>query len=80
MKFDEVLPLMREGKKARHGRMNKGEYWIGGYASFQGMDKWLTLIRVFDNSFENECYRIASNWASGIENWAIMCDTWELVE
>ena len=80
MKFEEILPLLREGKKARHSRMKDKEYWICGHANFDGMAKWPTLIKVFDNPFENERTPDVSNWAWGIERWAIMCDTWEIVE
>ncbi len=80
MKFEEILPFMREGKKVRHSRMKEGEYWICGYASFEGMDKWPTLIKMFENPFENERAPDVSSWSWGIERWAIMCDTWEIVE
>lgn len=80
MKFEEALPLMREGKKARHGRMKEGEYWICGSSSMQGIDKWPTLIKVFDNPFENERAADVSSWSWGIERWAILCDTWEIVD
>lgn len=81
MNFEEVLPLMREGKKARHGRMKEGEYWICANASFiDDSHKWPTLVKVFDNPFENERSADVSSWAWGIERWAIMCDSWEIVE
>ena len=80
MKFEQVLPLMREGKKATHGRMKDKEYWICGFAGLPGSEKWPTLIKIFDNPFENERSADASSWSWGIERWAIMCDTWEVVE
>jgi hypothetical protein len=80
MKFEEILPLLREGKKARHGRMKAKEYWICGTASMPGMDKWPTLIKVFDNPFENERLCDKDSWAWGIERWAILCDSWEIVD
>ena len=46
----------------------------------QGIEKWPTLIKVFDNPFESERAADVSSWAWGIERWAIMCDTWEIVE
>jgi hypothetical protein len=76
MKFEEVLPLMKEGKKARHARMKTGEYWTCGYARFEEMEKWPTLIKIFNNPFEPD--RDIYSW--GIERWAIMDDTWEIVE
>ena len=80
MKFEEILPLMREGKKARHKRMKDGEYWIIGYAELSGLDKWMTLIKMFDNPFEKEKYSDGGCYAWGIERWSIMCDDWEIVE
>lgn len=76
MKFEEILPLMREGKKAKHARMKDGEYWIAGHATHPAVDKWPTLIKVFENPFEAD--RDSYSW--GIERWAIMCDDWEIVE
>lgn len=78
MKFEEVLPLMREGKKARNGRMKGGEYWTCGYAKLNGTgetEKWLTLVKIYNNPFvkDNDIY----SW--GIERWALMCDDWEIV-
>ena len=80
MTFEEVLPFMRDGKKAKHARMKDGEYWMCGNASLQATGKWPTLIKVFDNPFENERMADVSSWSWGIERWAIMCDTWEIIE
>jgi len=76
MKFEEVLPLIKEGKKARHGRMKNGEYWICGHHSVTGLQNWPTLIKVFTNPFETD--RDVYSW--GIERWAIMDDTWEVID
>lgn len=80
MKFEEVLPFLREGKKARHGRMRDGEYWICGYQSLNGSAEWPTIIKVFDNPFDNERTPDLSSFSWGIERWAIMEDSWEIVE
>lgn len=83
MKFEDVLPLMREGKKARNGRMKDGEYWICGKSSFKfdpSLSGWPTLIKIFENPFESERTCDANSYSWGIERWAIMCDTWEIVE
>lgn len=80
MKFEEVLPLMREGKKARHSKMEDGEYWICGYAGMDGIEKWLTLIKMINDPVQNKCTPDTSRWAWGVERWAIMDDTWEIVE
>jgi hypothetical protein len=76
MKFEEALSLMREGKKAKHTRMKDGEFWVCGYAAFAGAEKWPTLIKMFENPFEPH----TSTYDWGIERWAIMDDTWEIVE
>lgn len=76
MLFEEVLPLMRQGKKAKHARMRDNEYWICGNASIEGIDKWPTLIKIFENPFEAERY----SYSWGIERWAIMADDWYIVD
>lgn len=80
MKFEEVLPFLREGMKAKHARMKNGEYWMCGYASLAGSDKWLTLHKIYKNPFENEMNVDSSSYSWGIERWAILEDTWEIVE
>ena len=80
MKFEEVLPLMREGKKAKHGRMKDGEYWVYAFAKFEGMEKWPTLAKVYNNPFEDERNVDISSYSWGIERWAIMADDWEIIE
>lgn len=81
MKFEDILPFMREGKKVRHGRMKEGEYWICCNTSFIGTEQtWPDLTKIFDNPFENERMSDANHWAWGIERWAIMDETWEVVE
>jgi len=66
MRFEEVLPLMRKGKKARHLRMKNGEYWTCGFQGFEDNDKWPTLIKMFENPFESELYPDSSSWSWGI--------------
>lgn len=80
MKFEEALPFLREGKKIRHARMKDGEYWICCNASFLGTTQtWPTLTRVFKNSFDQEHVSDGDRYAWGIERWAIMDETWEVV-
>ena len=76
MRFEEILPLMREGQKAKHGRMKDNEYWICGYSSLGDSEKWPTLIKMYENPFEAD--RDGYSW--GIERWAIMADDWFVVE
>jgi len=83
MKFEEVLPLMRQGKKAKHAKMMDGEYWICGTAEFKldaNVPKWPTLVRIFDNPFEDGKNYDTNSHSWGIQRWAIMEDTWEIVE
>jgi hypothetical protein len=77
MKFEEILPLMREGKKAKYALMHEGEFWICG---FEGVDKDPTLIKMFDSPLQCDCedFSLPRYW--GIERWAIMCDTWEIID
>lgn len=81
MKFEEILPLMREGKKARHAKMKYGEYWICCNAAFLNTTQtWPTLTKVFKNTFDKEVYADCASSSWGIERWAIMDDTWEIVD
>ena len=78
MRFEEVLPLMREGKKARHARMRADEFWTCGTAAMKayGVAEFPVIMKVFTNPFEDD--RNSYSW--GIERWAIMVDDWEIVE
>lgn len=80
MKFEEVLPLMREGKKAKHARMRDNEYWILGHIGLPQSEKIFTMIKVYGNPFENERTADCSTNSWGIERWAIMEDTWEVID
>jgi len=83
MKFEEVLPLMRKGKKAKHAKMKDGEYWICGTLGFkldESIPRWPSLIKIFDNPFVNEKNYDANIHSWGIPRWEIMEDTWEIVE
>jgi hypothetical protein len=76
MKFEEILPLMREGKKARHARMKSKEYWICGHVGLEGLNRIPTFLKVFENPFTYD----KDTYSWGIERWAIMEDSWEIVE
>lgn len=81
MKFEEILPFIREGKKVRHARMKDGEYWICCNAAFIGTEQtWPTLTKVFKNQFDNQPECDGGSYAWGIERWAIMDETWVVVE
>lgn len=77
MKFEEILPLMREGKKARLSSNQEGEYWICGSIGNPeiGIPIILTIVRM-DN---NDCApRTTYDW--GIARWMVMADDWEVHE
>lgn len=74
MKFEEVLPLMREGKPIWLPNP-EGDYWIAGRASLPGMDAWLTMIKL---NKDGEAPYEPSEW--GIPRWMIMSSDWELYE
>ncbi len=71
MKFEKVLPLMREGKKSRHSEMEDGEYWICGYAGMNGIEKYLTLIKMINDPLENKCTIDTTRFSWGIERWQL---------
>ncbi len=77
MKFEEILPLMREGAKARLCSNTEGEYWICGYQGLMAdmSDKMPVIIRID----KNECApRTLYDW--GISRWMIMSEDWEIYE
>lgn len=79
MKFEEVLPEMRKGKKARHGRMRDGEYWVCGFGGFrhdENKPKWPTIFKIYDNPFDGD----RDSYAWGIERWALMADDWIVLD
>jgi len=77
MKFEEVLPLMREGKKARLINNYDGEYWICGSIGNPGLG--MPLQPTIHRMDKNDCApRTKDDW--GIHRWAIMRDDWEIVE
>jgi hypothetical protein len=81
MKFEEVLPLMREGKRAILKSCSDDE-WTVAFQFFTHScneppnDKQLTLVQINprDGSKLTDVYA----WA--IPRWAIMSDDWEIVE
>ncbi len=77
MKFEEILPLMREGKKARLASNEEGEYWICGYQGLKedGSDKFRTILRM-----DKDGCAPLTTWDWGIARWMIMSDDWEVVE
>ncbi len=88
MKFEEVLPSLRLGKKIRCASYDReGQHWIAGYIGFidiydddgkliQSPERTLTIHRL-----NAEGLSIDGNphgW--GMCRWAILDETWEIVE
>lgn len=86
MKFEEILPHLRNGKTARYPRYDIGgvdAYWSAGFVSLPSWhdengkeiesEKVLTLHKV---NKEGKPLRGKNDW--GITNWAMMCDKWEI--
>ncbi len=77
MKFEEVLPLMREGKKAKIKSLDKYRHWVVSEASLMNREPfWITLSSINDEDGTTRHDR--SSW--GIPRWAIMSDKWEIVD
>ncbi len=82
MKFEEVLPLMREGKKAQmeHNKQ-EGDYWLltGNRDEFCRKCRAKT-IKTYDsfNKMRNDdmCYPSIH----GITQWDILDETWEIID
>ena len=90
MKFEEVLPLMREGERAIINNSNAKDSWFGG--------KWLICKTSLPDYFDDDGLKIVcEKWHSlacldkeekmaggkdswGIPTWAIMSDDWDIVE
>lgn len=77
MKFEEILPHLRDGKMARYPNYfyNENGYWIAGYVSIIDSKKTLTLIRVNE---QKKALKGIYDW--GIANWALLSDNWEVID
>jgi hypothetical protein len=80
MKFEEVLPLMREGKMARMKSENDGSWWICGRQGFPATncseESYIpTIIRL-----EVDGRHSSDRFSWGISRCAIMADDWEIIE
>ena len=73
MKFEEILPLMREGKKARLESDTDGEYWICGYRGFDLESRVPSIERIDKNGCAP-----ATSFDWGIARWMILRDDWVL--
>lgn len=77
MLFEEVLPMMREGKKARVKSHCDGSHWICGTLSFAGENdnNIKTIHRI-----EREGNNLPDKYSWGIPRWLIMAEDWEVLE
>lgn len=81
MKFEEALPLLREGKKLTNLNFDeKGDYWIAGYIEIMSFDKEEPNPKTFTLYRCNESgtpYIDSRAW--GIPRWLVMDDSWEVL-
>lgn len=78
MKFEEVLPLMRESKKARtKSDMDYGFYWICGKKGNEelGFPMIPTIVKI-----QNDGTHLHEKCSLGISTCAIMDESWEIFE
>lgn len=77
--FEEILPLLRAGKKARMKRdIESGVHYICGYTQIlldDEVNKSLVIVRL-----EKDGYYLPNRRSWGIEVWAVMADDWEVLE
>lgn len=77
MRFEEILPLMREGKAARMESNTDGYHWI---ACKQGAPH-LSLPNILSIVELNKDGKIIADTHSwGIPRWAIMADDWVICD
>jgi hypothetical protein len=77
-KFEDILPLMRCGKKAQMtSDRESGVYWICGKAGNEslGIPMTPTIIKI---QKDDTC--IPDRWSWGIPCWAVMADDWEIMD
>ncbi len=77
MKFEEVLPLMREGKKAQMSHVKDGSYWI----SCKEGNEYLGMPMILSIGLLNK----DGEWICDSQSWAIsrvciMSEDWEIIE
>lgn len=78
MKFEQVLSLMRDGKKGVLRSLDDdGGYWVCGTAHFLYSDEppRNTVIRCEKNG-----KHIATRHVWGIPLWALMSEEWEVID
>lgn len=88
MKFEEVLPLIREGKKAKTSRQKEGEYYIATWIGFKKFNnlgkvvgiedegKWIAITKMFNDYIHSDL----KNAPPFMYMADIMADDWEIVE
>lgn len=90
MKFEEILPFLREGKRAILNNSNAKDAWFGGvwlackaklpdYFDDNGVqvfcDEWLSLA-----CLDKDDRMAGGKDAWGIPTWAVMSDDWEIID
>lgn len=79
MRFEEVLPLIKKGKKAQmKSDKDEGTYWIAARQGFFN-DKTENLFRTIVKMGKDGTYT-PDKWSWGIPGWAVMAEDWEIIE
>ncbi len=73
MRFEEILPLMREGEAAKMESDNSGEHWICCMQGNEdlGLPMVLSIARLNKNG-----HAMTDSNSMSMYNWAIMADDW----
>lgn len=79
MKFEEVIPFMRQGRKVRmRSDIEEGVYWICGYQSLFLDTEEARQPIIIKLQKDDTC--IPDRWSWGIPVWAVMAEDWEVIE
>lgn len=79
MRFEEVLPLMRQGKKARMKIDEEdGCYWVVATSYFPPDDRTNGIKTIA--KIEKDGFFHPNRWSWGIPCWAVMAEDWEVIE
>lgn len=85
MKFEEVLPLLREGKKAYYPTDKEGgSYFIAGYIGmpdcYDDDGKLVTSEKILTiHEVTKDGLGVVNKNSWGLSRWMLMCDQWEIV-
>ena len=81
MKFEEILPLIRQGKKARVKECRNGEYWKAGFQIIESpceLHHWCPKFTIICCDKNGEIIINKRSW--GISRHLIMDEDWEIID